>query len=566
MDLDDEIRYHLLRNATRHDGVAMPKAVLGAILGAHPELRGMAGDVLGMAEEAAAAVNAMSPAEQASALSTYGIAEERAAPPKGLPPLTDTAGREWEGEVGMRFAPGPSGPLHLGHTRALILNDEYVRRYGGRMVLRFEDTNPAKLMPEAYDMIREDVEWLGVRVHEVVVQSDRMGIYYDHARDLLGSGASYVCTCPVEEWRAGKEAGRACPHRDADGTDDWRRMLDGEFAAGEASLVVKTDLDHPNPAVRDFVAFRIVDEPHPRTGDRYRVYPTYNFAVAVDDHLTGMTHVLRGKDHLNNTLRQKYVYRHFGWEEPVFHHYGWVKIEETILKKSTIGEAIRTGEFDGWDDVRLGTLRAMRARGIQPQAIRGVWRENGTNPVDIVFSWENLMAFNKQAVNDSAGRLFFVADPVHLTVRTECPLKLRAPVHPDHPERGYREYTLRPADGTAAVLVPSAELPASGVIRLKDLCNITLDAAAQPSVPGRSAAYTDNDPSVLRRGVSIVQAVPAGHALPCTVRMPDGTAVEGVVEDQVRRLEPPVVVQFERFGFVNVVGNDGHVLANFAHK
>ena len=257
---------------------------------------------------------------------------------------------------------------------------------------------------------------------------------------------------------------------------------------------------------------------------------------------------------------------------------------DAILKKSTIREAIRAGEFGGWDDVRLGTLRAMRARGIQPQAIREVWREIGTNPVDIVFSWENLLAFNKQAVNDSADRFFFCADPLRMDIRTEVPLRLRAPVHPDHPERGFREYGMEPAGGTVAVFVPSAELPPSGPLRLKDLCNVELDGpggsperaggpeaveqgstADAPRAP-RTASYAGNDLSVLKRGVGILQAVPAAHAVLCSVMMPDGASVEGVAEDLVRRLAPPAVVQFERFGFVNVVRTAGRVVANFAHK
>ena len=180
----------------------------------------------------------------------------------------------------MRFAPGPSGPLHIGHSRAAILNDEFVKRYGGRFILRLEDTNPMKILPEAYTMIPEDMSWLGTTVHQVVRQSDRFGIYLEHARRIIELGGGYVCTCPVEKWRSLKERNRACPHRDQDPDKqlaEWERMLDGTYREGEASLMIKTDLGHPNPAVRDFVAMRIMDHPHPRTGDRFRVYPLYNF-------------------------------------------------------------------------------------------------------------------------------------------------------------------------------------------------------------------------------------------------------------------------------------------------
>jgi len=562
MDLENEVRLHLLVNATRHGGKAAPKAVLGAVLGGHPELRSDPKAVMKLAGRIAVEINAMTPEQQAAALDDLGY-EEPARETKGLPPLLDASGAEWSGGVVMRFAPGPSGPLHLGHTRALVLNDEYVRRYGGRMVLRIEDTNPTNILPEAYDMIREDADWLGIGVSEVVVQSDRLDIHYDHARRLLGMGAAYVCTCPPDDWRDMKKRSIACPHRDADGVEDWERMLDGTFGVQEASLVVKTDLEHKNPAVRDFVAMRVVDVPHPRTGDRYRVYPTYNFAVAVDDHLMGMTHILRGKDHLNNTIRQQYVYSYFGWTEPVFIHYGWVKIEGAVLKTSVIKEAIAAGAYSGWDDIRLGTLKALEARGIRPEAIREIWKEVGTNEVDIVFSWENLFSQNKKAVDDDAMRLFFTADPVRLEIATDGPLTLKAPVQPNHPDRGYREYGIEPTGGVVKVFLPGGEVPADGKLRLKDLCNVELEPA---SGDVRKGAYIGNDISILKEGAPLLQAVPERIALPCEVWMPDGEVLEGFIENGVQRLEPMTVVQLERFGFVNVVEIGERVVCNFAHK
>ncbi len=161
----------------------------------------------------------------------------------------------------MRFAPGPSGPLHLGHTRVAILNDEYCKRYDGKFINRVEDTNPDKIDPDAYDMIPQDLEWLGVKVHQTVIQSDRFEFYYDLARQLIEKGHAYICTCPVEDWRKMKEESRPCPHRDLPKEvqmEQWERMLAGHYGEEKAVFVVKTDLHHPNPAIRDFVGFRIV--------------------------------------------------------------------------------------------------------------------------------------------------------------------------------------------------------------------------------------------------------------------------------------------------------------------
>ncbi len=317
--LHDLIKKYALQNAVLYGGKASPKAVVGKVLAEEPELRRRAKEVNILADEVVRSVNALTPEDQREMLAAIDASllkrekVERAHP---LPPLPKAE----RGKVVMRFAPGPSGPLHIGHTRVAILNDEYVKMYDGKFVNRIEDTNPEKIDPEAYRTIPEDLEWLGVKVHETVIQTDRLELYYEVARKLIDMGQAYVCTCPVEDWRRLKEESRPCPHRNLAKEvqhEEFDRMLAGAYEEEQAVLVVKTDLSHPNPAIRDFVGFRIVRSvPHPRTGTKYCVYPMMNFSVAVDDHYLGLTHVLRGKDHLNNTYRQEYIFKYLGWEKP----------------------------------------------------------------------------------------------------------------------------------------------------------------------------------------------------------------------------------------------------------
>ncbi len=236
----------------------------GKILGEHPEYRSRSAETMELVEGIVAEVNAMGLDAQTAALreSDPGLlVREKKERTYSLPELEGVCGK-----VVMRIAPGPSGPLHIGHTRVSVLNDEYVKRYGGTLINRFEDTNPEKIDPDAYDMIPEDLEWLGVEVHSTVVQSDRFEIYYDMTRKLLEQGKAYVCTCDADRWRELKEKKCACPCRELPPEvqlDRYDRFLDGEYADGEAVTVIKTDLDHPNPAVRDFVALRLVSHPHP---------------------------------------------------------------------------------------------------------------------------------------------------------------------------------------------------------------------------------------------------------------------------------------------------------------
>jgi glutamyl-tRNA synthetase len=398
-------------------------------------------------ENVVAEINNLTLAEQKNLLESEApeLLEKKSERKALLPDLPDV-----KGQVVMRFAPGPSGSLHIGHTRAAILNDEYVKRYGGKYIIRLEDTNPAKIDIDAYDSIKEDLKWLGIQYHNLSIQSDRFEIYYEHAKNLLSQGKAYICECDVEDWRSAKIKMSPCPHRDLDvetQLDRWEKMLGGFYDEGQASFIIKTDLEHPNPAVRDFVGARIVKTPHPRTEDRYLVYPLYNFSVAVDDHLMDMTHVLRGKDHLNNTHRQEYVYDHLGWEKPVFVHYGLVQMEDITLKTTVIKEGIAKGEFSGWDDVRLATLKTLAKRGIQPGAIRNYWRDVGIKEVDIKFSWDNLYAYNKDIVDPEANRYFFVWGPEPLVIKGVNNLEGHAPLHPDHPERGIRKSTLTGKDG-----------------------------------------------------------------------------------------------------------------------
>jgi len=336
-------------------------------------------------------------------------------------------------------------------------------------------------------------------------------------------------------------------------------MLSGQYEEHEASFVIKTDLNHPNPAVRDFVGLRIVKKSHPKTGDKYLVYPLYNFSVAIDDHLMGMTHVLRGKDHLNNTYRQEFIFDHFNWKKPTYVHYGLVQIVDTTLKTTLIKEGIKNGEFSGWDDIRLATLKALSKRGIQPEAIRRYWIEVGIKEVDIKFSWDNLYAFNKDIVDDEANRYFFVWDPRELTINGKQRLEGHAPLHPDHPERGIRRTILDGKEGLNVFVTEDdlSHIKPQERIRLKDLCNVKL-------LSENEAEYIGDDLSILKEGVKIIHWV-GRDALPTKLYMPDGTGKEGFSEHILEK-DVGKVVQFERLGFVKVEQKEGGYEAFFAHK
>ena len=551
------VRKYALQNAVFFKGKANPKAIVGKILGECPEYRKDVAGITEIIDSIVSDVNSMDLESQKRALEEIDpsmLVKEKKERRYELPDLENV-----NGKVTMRIAPGPSGPLHIGHTRVSVLNDEYVKRYGGELICRFEDTNPEKIDPDAYDMIPEDLDWLGVKIHRQYIQSERFDIYYDYTRKLMEQGHAYVCTCDADHWRELKEHKQACPCRDLpveEQMERFDRFMNGEYEEGKAVAVVKTAIDHPNPAIRDFVALRLVSHPHPRTGSRYIAYPMMNLSVAIDDHLMGMTHVIRGKDHLNNTFRQEYIYDYFGWKKPVFYHYGLVNIPDTVLKTSLIKQSISAGEYSGWDDVRTGTVRALKRRGITPEAIRRYWVESGIKPIDIQFSWDNLFAMNRDVIDDGANRYFFVQDPVRYDIDGIDIISGKAPKHPDHPERGCREYSVSDEKTVFITAQDSAVFKDAGKIRLKDLCNIDY---------GTPAKYAGTDVSVLKKGVRAVQWV-SRDSVPARILMPDGTVAEGLAERSVLD-EKNDMVQFERVGFVRIENRDPSSFTTvFAHR
>ncbi|NQS74618.1 MAG: glutamate--tRNA ligase [Methanoculleus sp.] len=560
-DIEHLLFIYALQNAVKHDSAPKSGAVIGAVLGNHPELRSRVREVGPLAGRVVAEVAVMAGPERRRLLEELApeLLSELSQPrdrSRDLPALEGV-----EGGVVMRFAPNPSGPLHLGHARAAILNDYYVKRYGGRYVLRIEDTDPRRVDPAAYEMVREDIEWLGLGITDVVYQSDRLEIYYDWCQKLIELGGAYVCVCDAEWFRSLKLEKQACPCRDQtvdENLELWQRMLDGEFYEGHATVRVRTDLTHPDPAMRDYSAMRIVNTPaHPRALDA-TVFPLMNFSVAIDDHLLGITHVIRGKDHIANTGRQRYIFDYFRWKPPIYYHYGRMGISGVVLSTSSMREGIRSGVYTGWDDLHLGTLRAIARRGIQPEAVREAVVDIGMGETDITFSWENLYAQNKEIIDPKANRYFFVPDPIEVVVEGAPVHEARALLHPGDLARGVRTLI---TDGR--VLLPEADIEGRGMVRLKDLYNvrITWDGGI-PHLSYAGEALED----ARRERAPIIQWLPANAKIPCTLHTQDGD-VEGFCEPLVAG-EVGSVVQFERVGFarIDAVTDDGRVDAFFAHR
>ena len=567
-ELERLVRGYVLKNAVKYGGKASVGSVMSMILGDHPELRPRAREVAALAGRLVEWANSLDPGEQERILREEypELLEERPRGeegPRGLPPLPGAR----EGAVVTRFAPNPDFVIHIGNARPAILSHEYARMYKGRMVLRFEDTDPRTKTPlrEAYDLIKEDLRWLGVTWDEEYIQSLRMEVFYEHAKAMLERGCAYVDLCG-EESRELLKSGRACWSRERPPEwqlEQWDKMLSGEYGEGEAVVRVKTDLSHPNPSVRDWVALRIIDTeryPHPLVGSRYRVWPTYNFAVSVDDHLMGVTHVLRGKEHQVNTEKQLYVYKCFSWEPPVFIHFGRLKLEGFIMSKSHIRRLLEEnpGKFLGYDDPRFGTIAGLRRRGIVAEAIRRVILEVGVKPGDATLSWSNLAAVNRKILDPVANRIMFVEDPVWLRADlggAGC-LEARIPYHPDRPEKAR---TIRVCDGDEIGVTRADH--ALGRARLVGLGNFRFEDASLV-LEGTSLE------EARRQRLQIIHWTPRRGAVPMRVLEPvelEFREHRGYAEPAIREYGVDAHLQLMRFGFARIDSTGDEVVAFYTH-
>ena len=552
-----------LFNALKHDSDAQVGAIMGPLLGENPDFREHGDRIPGIIAPVIERVNGLDESEKRDRLDELDpeAVEELASEDEGdehaLPELSNT-----DGGVKMRAAPNPNGPWHIGHARMPAVIGTYAERYDGEFIVRFDDTDPETKRPDldAYDAILEDIEYLGFEPSEVYRASDRLDIYYEHARELIDAGGAYTCTCPQDEFSELKNGGEACPHRGKDRStvhEEFDAMVDGEYESGDIVLRVRTDIEHKNPALRDFVAFRMIDTPHPReAAAAYRCWPMLDFQSGIDDHLTGVTHIIRGIDLQDSAKKQRFVYDYFGWEYPEVVHWGHVQVDEydVTLSTSTLKAKIEAGEYDGWDDPRVPTIKSLRRRGIRGQAIVDAMVELGTSTSDVDLPMSNVYAHNRELVDDETDRAFAVREGVRFEI-AGGPDAAHPPVHPDFEERGKREIPV----GDSVMLEPD-DVPEVGE-------RVWLKGFGPFGREGDTLVYTDESIDIVREtGVPVVHWVPTDGSVSVRLRTMDGD-VACFGEPGIESYEPGERLQFERIGFVRVdEQTDRETTVYFTHE
>ena len=478
-----QLIWHLaLQNAFEYEGKGAVGSVIGRIMSSRADLRQFGGQISPLVAQSVQKANALAQerglehVESILASDAPHLLEGRKKQEKreGLPELKKAQGIK----PVFRFAPNPNGPLSFGHARGIVINGSYASEHKGTLILRFDDTDTTVKPPSlpAYDLIPEEVEWLlGRKADRIVIASDRIPEYYQHAEKMLRDGFGYVCKCSAEAFREFRESKSNCPCRDKsidENIIDWNKMLDGTYKPGDAVVRVKTDMTLKNPALRDWPALRMQDtekNPHPRPeiGSKYKVWPLLDFQSAVEDHLQGVTHIIRGKDLMDSTRKQTLLYDHFGWTYPETIYWGRVKVHEWGgFSTSKMRASIENGEYSGWDDPRLPTIQELKTRGIQPEALRNFWIELGVTQKDISVPLATLFSHNTKQIDNDAPRLSFIRDPVEIELSGDVPMNIELPIHPNHEEKGIRMISLNPP----VIYIESDD--AKGTYRLKEFADI----------------------------------------------------------------------------------------------
>ena len=569
--MDDELkslaRKVALQNAFEHDGQTRDKIVLSKILGTRPELRNKVKEINAEISAIVSDVNKLSLQQQQSEieknfpelLALKEKIEERV----GLPPLEDAE----NGKVVTRFPPEPNGYPHIGHAKAAIIDEEYARMYDGKLILRFDDTNPENERLEYYAAIKVGLDWLGVKYDKVKNTSDDIELIYQKGLELINSGTAYVCTCKQEVISKNRREMKYCKCSTLDqnqNNDRWKKMFD-KFKAGEAIVRFRGNMSSENTVMRDPVLFRIIDGKHPLLGNRYRVWPSYDFAVAIEDNIDGVTHAFRTKEYeLRNELYYA-ILDALKLRKPKMMEFSRLEFKGMPVSKRVLKPLIESGKVSWYDDPRLPTLEALKRRGITPEAIRKFVLSLGFTKADTLAPFDVLESFNRKIVDEQSTRLFMVKDPKKIVVTG---LPVATITIPNHPTKDLGKRNVTVDENFYLSSDDTKDLKPESKIRLMGIGNVQIKTVSDHL----TCQYTGDE---LVEEIPKVQWVSQKNFQKLKIQIPkalfiDDTFNEDSLEEIEVYVEPYYLelkegseIQFIRFGYCR---KESASLAIFTHR
>jgi glutaminyl-tRNA synthetase len=357
---------------------------------------------------------------------------------------------KYGGRVHTRFPPEPNGYLHIGHAKSICLNFGVASEYGGLSNLRFDDTNPSKEETEYVDSIQEDIHWLGFDWDDrLFYASDYFDQLYEYAVQLIKQGDAYICDLSSDEIREYRgtltRPGKDSPYRNRpveENLDLFERMRAGEFPDGSRTLRAKIDMASPNITMRDPVLYRIMKVPHHRTGDKWCVYPMYDFTHCLSDSIEGITHSLCTLEFENNRALYDWVLDTLQVYHPQQIEFARLNLSYTVLSKRKLLQLVQDGSVDGWDDPRMPTISGLRRRGYTPEAIRAFCNHIGVAKANSIIDIALLEHFIRKDLNQRAPRVMGVLRPLRVVIDNypeDQVEEIEAVNNPEDPTMGTRK-------------------------------------------------------------------------------------------------------------------------------
>ncbi len=468
-----EIRKFALQNAFEHEGKTQDKIVLSKILGSKPEFRTKVNEIIGEISEVVFSVNQISLEEQKKEieenfpdiLKPKKKKEERG----GLPPLEGAI----EGKVVTRFPPEPNGYPHIGHAKAAIINVEYAKMYGGKCILRMDDTNPEAERMEYHAAIKVGLDWLGVKFDIIKNTSDDMELFYEKGIELINSGKAYVCTCKRDTVSKNRKERKSCKCSFRDikqNNQGWEKMFE-KFKPGQAIVRFRGDMKSDNAVMRDPVLFRIIDEKHYTLGEKYRVWPSYDFAVAIEDSNDGVTHAFRSKEFELRKDLINAILDALAMRKPYQGFFSRLEFKGMPISKRILKSLIEQGKVSWYDDPRLPTLEALRRRGIKAEAIKKFILSLGLTKANTLAPFDALESFNRKFVDGDSIRLFMVHKPKKLRIQN---LPFSFVEIPNHPTRDMGKRKIEIDENILISEDDAKNIKEHTKIRLMGLGNVTI--------------------------------------------------------------------------------------------
>jgi len=353
-------------------------------------------------------------------------------------------------EIITRFPPEPNGYLHIGHAKSIVLNFELADEFKGKTNLRFDDTNPVKEDTEYVESIKEDVKWLGFQWDELYFASDYFEEMYNRALILIKKGKAYVCDLSVEEIKEYRgtltKPGKESPYRDRtieENLDLFERMKNGEFKDGKKVLRAKIDMSSSNINLRDPIIYRIAHAEHHNTGDKWCIYPMYDFAHPIEDAIEGVTHSICTLEFEDHRPLYDWVINECEMEsKPKQIEFARLNLTNTVMSKRKLKQLVDEGFVDAWDDPRMPTIAGLRRRGFTPEAMCNFCREIGVAKSNSIVDYQMLEHFLREDLNEKAPRTMAILRPLKVVITNYPEGKvemLEAENNQDKPEMGTRQ-------------------------------------------------------------------------------------------------------------------------------